>query len=134
MNVEVVPPDVNTSDVEFAVEDGKIHFGLAAVKGCGGAAAEALVAARKNAGKFKDLFDFCERVDPSACNRATIETLVKAGAFDSLGARRAQLPGDCSGGPRSTRSSGARRPTWSGSSRWTWTTSREARWSTRTSA
>ncbi len=91
MNVEVVPPDVNTSDVEFAVEDGKIHFGLAAVKGCGGAAAEALVAARENAGKFKDLFDFCERVDPSACNRATIETLVKAGAFDSLGARRAQL-------------------------------------------
>ncbi len=91
MNVEVVPPDVNTADMEFAVKDGKIHFGLSAVKGCGGAAAEALVAARNSGGTFKDLFDFCERVDPTACNRATIETLVKAGAFDSLGARRAQL-------------------------------------------
>jgi DNA polymerase-3 subunit alpha len=91
MNVEVVPPDVNTADVEFAVEDNKIHFGLAAVKGCGGAAAEAVVAARKSGGKFKDLFDFCERVDPTACNRSTIETLIKAGAFDSLGSRRAQL-------------------------------------------
>ncbi len=91
MHVEVVPPDVNTSDVEFTVKDHKIHFGLAAVKGCGGAAAEALVAARNSGGRFKDLFDFCERVDPSACNRSTIETLIKAGAFDSLGARRSQL-------------------------------------------
>ena len=49
------------------------------------------MAARNSGGPFKDLFDFCERVDPTACNRATIETLIKAGAFDSLGARRAQL-------------------------------------------
>ncbi len=91
MNIEVVPPNVNSSHVEFAVADGRIHFGLAAVKSCGGAAAEAIVAARQKHGPFRDLFDFCERVDAGACNRATIETLIKAGAFDSLGAKRAQL-------------------------------------------
>ena len=82
---------MNHSDVDFSVADGKIHFALSAIKGCGGAAAEAIVAARAADGPFRDLFDFCERVDPSACNRAAIETLIKAGAFDSLGARRAQL-------------------------------------------
>jgi DNA polymerase-3 subunit alpha len=91
MHIEVVAPDVNTAEVEFAVKDGKIHFGLAAVKSCGGAAAEAIVAARNESGAFRDLFDFCERVDPSACNRSTIETLIKAGAFDSVGAKRSQL-------------------------------------------
>jgi DNA polymerase-3 subunit alpha len=91
MEVEVVPPDVNTSEADFTVADGKILFGLSAIKACGSGAAEAIVAARKKDGAFKTLFEFCERVDPQACNRATIETLVKAGAFDSLGARRAQL-------------------------------------------
>ncbi|MDP6442197.1 MAG: DNA polymerase III subunit alpha, partial [Pirellulaceae bacterium] len=91
MEIEVVAPDVNSSDVEFAVADDKIYFGLSAVKGCGGSTAEAIVAARTADGPFGDLFDFCERVDPTACNRATIETLVKAGAFDSLAARRSQL-------------------------------------------
>ncbi len=91
MNIEVVPPDVNYSDVEFSVRDGKIHFGLAAVKSCGGAAAEAIRTARTANGAFRDMFDFCERVDASACNRSTIETLVKAGAFDTFGAKRSQL-------------------------------------------
>ncbi len=91
MNIEIAPPDVNASHVEFAVRDGKIHFGLAAVKGCGGSAAEAIVAAREKEGPFRDLFDFCERVDAGACNRSTIETLIKAGAFDSLGVKRSQL-------------------------------------------
>jgi DNA polymerase-3 subunit alpha len=111
MGVDVVPPDVNRSEVDFAVApketgavplsareqspfpavEGKILFGLSAIKGCGSGAAEAIVAARKTGGPFASLFDFCERVDPQACGRATIETLVKAGAFDSLGARRAQL-------------------------------------------
>ena len=90
MSIEVVPPDVNTSLVDFAVRDDKILFGLSAIKGCGGGAAEAIVEARQTDGPFHSLFDFCERVDPSACNRAAIETLIKAGAFDSLGARRAQ--------------------------------------------
>jgi DNA polymerase-3 subunit alpha len=115
MNVEVVPPDVNRSDVDFAVERtdfaaeragarapsaaatgrpparGKILFGLSAIKGCGSGAAEAIVAGRRADGPFADLFEFCERVDPQACSRATIETLIKAGAFDSFGAARAQL-------------------------------------------
>jgi DNA polymerase-3 subunit alpha len=91
MQVEVVPPDVNRSEVDFAVAEGKILFGLSAIKGCGSGASEAIVAARRDGGAFASLFDFCERVDPQACGRAVIETLVKAGAFDSLGARRAQL-------------------------------------------
>ena len=91
MEIDVVAPDVNTSDVDFAVGDGKIFFGLSAIKSCGGSAAESIVSARKEGGTFKSIFDFCERVDPSSCNKAAIETLVKAGAFDSLGANRRQL-------------------------------------------
>ena len=102
MEIEVVPPDVNRSDADFTVADGKICFGLSAIKGCGSGAAEAIVAARREDGPFRSLFDFCERVDPSTVNRSTIETLIKAGAFDSFGARRAQLmrrgrPGDAGG-------------------------------------
>lgn len=91
MGIEVINPDVNTSGVDFTVVDGKIHFALSAIKGCGGGAAEAIVAARQADGPYKDLFDFCERVDPQACNRAAIETLIKAGAMDSFGAKRSQL-------------------------------------------
>lgn len=91
MGITVVPPDINASDVEFAVRDGRIHFGLAAVKACGGSAAEAIVAARNKQGPFHSIFEFCERVDPAACNHSCIETLIKAGALDSLGARRSQL-------------------------------------------
>ncbi|HEY3392050.1 MAG TPA: DNA polymerase III subunit alpha [Lacipirellulaceae bacterium] len=91
MGVEVVPPDVNRSEADFAVSEGKILFGLSAIKGCGSGAAEAIVAARGAGGPFASLFDFCERVDPQACGRSTIETLVKAGAMDSLGGHRSQL-------------------------------------------
>ena len=91
MGVDVVPPDVNRAEVDFAVCDGKILFGLSAIKGCGSSAAEAIVAARRSGGPFASLFDFCERVDPQACGHAAIETLVKAGAFDSFGAHRSQL-------------------------------------------
>ncbi len=91
MQIVVVPPDVNTSHVDFTVADGKIYFGLSAIKSCGGSAAETIVAARQSRGRFTSLFDFCERVDASSCNRATVETLIKAGAFDSFGNRRRQL-------------------------------------------
>jgi DNA polymerase-3 subunit alpha len=91
MGVDVVPPDVNRSEVDFAVCEGKILFGLSAIKGCGTSAAEAIVSTRRSGGAFTSLFDFCERVDPQACGHATIETLVKAGAFDSFGAHRSQL-------------------------------------------
>ena len=72
MGIVVVHPDVNSSDVDFTVADGKIMFGLSAVKGCGGGAAEAISAARRKDGPFIDLFDFCERVETSACNRSTL--------------------------------------------------------------
>lgn len=91
MKITVVPPNVNRSFVDFAVRDGEILFGLSAIKGCGGAAGESLVAAREKDGPFKSIFDFCERIDPHACNRSAIETLIKAGAFDTLCDNRARL-------------------------------------------
>jgi DNA polymerase-3 subunit alpha len=91
MGITVVPPCINQSGVDFTVSAGKIHFGLSAVKGCGGSAGEAIVAARAKGGPFKDMFDFCERVDTSQCGRGSMETLIKAGAMDCFGARRAQL-------------------------------------------
>lgn len=91
MNIEVVPPCVNQSDVDFTVASGKIHFGLSAIKGCGGSAGEAIVAARKKGGPFRDLFDFCERVDAGGASKGVIETLIKAGAFDCFKAKRSQL-------------------------------------------
>jgi DNA polymerase-3 subunit alpha len=91
MGIEVVPPNVNLSDVDFSVAQGKVHFALSAIKGCGGGAGEAIVAARRKSGPFRDLFDFCERVDGTSCNRTAIETLIEAGAMDSFGAKRAQL-------------------------------------------
>ncbi len=89
MQITVVPPDVNTSEVDFSVKDGKIYFGLSAIKGCSGAA-EAIVRARRERGPFRDLFEFCERVEPQSCTRAVLETLNKAGAFDCWKARRSQ--------------------------------------------
>ncbi len=91
MGVEVVPPDVNRSEVDFAVSGCRILFGLSAIKGCGSGASEAIVVARKAGEPFASLFDFCERVDPQACGRSTIETLIKAGAMDLLGGHRSQL-------------------------------------------
>ena len=91
MKIEVVHPDVNCSDADFTVAGGRIVFGLSAIKGCGGHAAHGIMAARKKDGPFRSLFDFCARVDPSVANRTALESLIKAGAFDSLGARRAQL-------------------------------------------
>jgi len=91
MHIAVVPPDVNASGTEFTVAGGKIHFGLSAIKGCGEGAATAIAAEREKNGPYRSLFDFCERLDPHVVGRPTIETLVKAGAFDSFGARRSQL-------------------------------------------
>ena len=104
MEIEVVPPDVNASDSDFKVADGRIHFGLSAIKACGSGAAEAIAAERKRGGTFKSLFDFCERVDSQLCNRSTIEALIKAGAFDCV--RRTSRTVD--GGARSCFASGSR--------------------------
>lgn len=89
MDIEVVAPDVNASGADFTVANGKIHVALSAIKGCGQGAAEAIEAERKRA-PFRDIFDLCERLDPSQVGRATLESLIKAGALDSLGGRRAQ--------------------------------------------
>ena len=90
MNITVCPPDVNEGSAEFEVRDGKIIFGLAAIRGCGGNASLALAAERKANGPYRDLFDFCGRLDSSTVNRTAIESLIKAGAFDKLGGTRAQ--------------------------------------------
>ena len=90
MQIEVLPPDVNRSQPDFTVADGKIAFGLAAIKGCGWPAAKAIADSRAADGPYKSIFDFCERLDPSVVNKASIESLVKAGAFDGTGGRRAQ--------------------------------------------
>jgi DNA polymerase-3 subunit alpha len=87
----VQPPNVNTDYPDFTVQNGKITFGLVAIKGLGRGAAEAMVQARSEKGPFRDLFDFCERVDLKTVSRAAIEKLIKAGGFDVFGARRAQL-------------------------------------------
>lgn len=91
MGIEVQPPDVNSSEAHFAVVEGRIRYALAALKGVGTRAVEIIVSARKSGGPFKSLHDFCERVDSRGCNRAVLEALIKAGAFDSTGGRRAQL-------------------------------------------
>ena len=83
MGIEVLPPDVNASQVDFAVVEGKIRFGLNAVKNVGEAAAQAIVAAREAGGPFVSLWDFTERVDPQLVNKRALESLVKAGALDS---------------------------------------------------
>jgi DNA polymerase-3 subunit alpha len=88
MGIEILPPDVNVSDHEFIVVDGKIRFGLDAVKGVGYAAVEAIKAAREAGGPFESLWDFCSRVDPQAVNKRSIEALIKCGAFGSTGATR----------------------------------------------
>ncbi|MFT4035213.1 MAG: DNA polymerase III subunit alpha [Patulibacter sp.] len=88
MGIEILPPDVNLSDNSFLVVDGKIRFGLEAVKGVGGAAVDAIKAARAEGGDYIDIWDFCERVDPRAVNRRAIEVLIKSGAFGSTGHTR----------------------------------------------
>jgi len=89
--IAILPPDVNVSGFRFVPVDLKtVRYGLGAVRGTGRAAIEAIVAAR-NAGAFTDLFDFCRRVDKRAVNRRCIEALVRAGAFDCVGANRASL-------------------------------------------
>jgi DNA polymerase-3 subunit alpha len=91
MGIEVAPPDVNASGVDFTVSGGKILFGLSAIKGCGQQASEAICAERERGGPFRDLDDLCGRVDPSVVNKTAVESLAKAGALDSLGGHRGAI-------------------------------------------
>jgi DNA polymerase-3 subunit alpha len=87
MGIEVLPPDVNSSQTDFAIVEGKIRFGLNAVKNVGESAAEAIVRARAD-GAFESIWDFTERADPQVVNKRALESLVKCGALDSMGASR----------------------------------------------
>ena len=89
LGIEVLPPDVNESQVDFAVVEGKIRFGLNAVKGVGEGAARSLIAAREEGGAFTSIWDFAERVDPSVSNKRVLEALVKCGALP--GSRKGML-------------------------------------------
>ena len=91
MDIQWVPPNINRSELNFAVEDNQILFAMSAIKGCGVSAAKAIMSERQENGPFKDIFDLCERVDSSKCSKSSIETLIKAGALDCFGARRSQL-------------------------------------------
>ncbi|MEO8165390.1 MAG: DNA polymerase III subunit alpha, partial [Betaproteobacteria bacterium] len=89
--LEVLPPDIHASEYRFVPIDGKrIRYGLGGIKGTGASAIEHIIAGR-GAGLFLDLFDFCRRVDRRIVNRRVIESLVRAGAFDSLNDQRARL-------------------------------------------
>ena len=103
MGIEVLPPDVNESDVGFTVVEGKIRFGMNAVKGVGRGAIESIIEARRE-DPFTSIFDFCARVDSQLVNKRTLEALVKSGAFDSTGDPRRgmldALPGAMADGER----------------------------------
>jgi DNA polymerase III subunit alpha len=88
LGIEVEPPDVNASENDFAVVEGKIRFGLNAVKNVGDSAARAIVAARQDGGPFASIWDFTERVDPQVANKRALEALVRCGALDSTGDSR----------------------------------------------
>ncbi len=94
MGLPVLPPSVNHSDLDFTTGEGAIRFGLRAVKGVGEGAVESILNGRNDAttgGPFKDLYDFCERVDLKRVNKRTMEALVKCGAFDEFGQTRRGL-------------------------------------------
>ncbi|HKA24405.1 MAG TPA: DNA polymerase III subunit alpha, partial [Candidatus Eisenbacteria bacterium] len=91
MGLRVEAPDVMVSGDRFTVTGPVIHFGLAAIKNVGGAAIESIVKAREDGGAFRSLGDFCVRVDLRLVNRRVVESLIKAGALDSLGGTRAGL-------------------------------------------
>lgn len=90
--IHVSPPDINRSDYFFKViDDHHLMYGLGAIKGVGQAAIENIMEVREAGGDFKDIFDFCERVDLHKINKRTLEAFIKSGCFDSLGKHRAIL-------------------------------------------
>ena len=118
IGIEVLPPDVNESLVDFAVVGGSIRFGLAAIKGVGEAAVRAIIEARDRDGRFGDLFDLGSRVDAKHVNRRVLEALIKCGALDSTSGNRAAEAGGARHGPRARRADDARRGTGAGLALW----------------
>ncbi len=90
MNIALLPPDINEGYAHFSVSDGKIRYGLLAIKNVGRSAIAALVREREAKGNFKSLTDFINRMESNEINKRSIESLIKAGAFDSFGGKRSQ--------------------------------------------
>ena len=90
MGLEILPPDVNTSEVDFTVIQGKILFGLQGIKNVGHASLDNILAERANKGPFKNLMDFCTRIDLRTSNKRVLENLICAGALDTMPGNRAQ--------------------------------------------
>ncbi len=92
MGMEVLPPDINASQIRFSVPGpNQVRYGLGAIKGVGEGALEGIIAERNTGGPFRDLFDFCRRVDTRKANKRVLEALIFSGALDVLGANRATL-------------------------------------------
>jgi DNA polymerase-3 subunit alpha len=91
MGIEVLPPDVNESNMYFTVVGPNIRFGLGAVKGVGESAVESILIARQKLGRYSSLLEFCEEVDLRACNKKVLEALIKSGSFDFIGLTRRAL-------------------------------------------
>ena len=94
MGIELLPPDINKSDVMFKVEDGKVRYALAALKGVGEGAMEKVIAERNENGEFKDMADFVGRLDTKVMNKRQFDGLICAGAYDSFNPNRAELYGN----------------------------------------
>jgi DNA polymerase-3 subunit alpha len=90
IGLKVLPPDINESHADFTVVNGVIRFGLRGIKSVGMSALDSILTQRKERGPFKDMFDFCKRIDTRTCNKRVMEHLISAGAFDSLPGNRAQ--------------------------------------------
>lgn len=91
MGIEILPPDINESRADFSVVGGKIRFGLAAVKNVGLKAMESLIEERERNGPFRDLLEFCKRIEGSKINRRVLEGLIECGALDFTGIYRSRL-------------------------------------------
>jgi DNA polymerase-3 subunit alpha len=91
MGIKVLPPDVNASDAEYMARGVDVRFGLAAVRNVGANVVASIARTRAEKGHFTDFYDFLRKVEPVVCNKKTVESLIKAGAFDSLGHTRRGL-------------------------------------------
>jgi DNA polymerase-3 subunit alpha len=91
MGIKVLPPDVNDSDFDFTPRGTDVRFGLSAIRNVGGNVVDSVIATRRRVGRFSDFHDFIAKVDASVCNKRVVESLIKSGAFDSLGHTRKGL-------------------------------------------
>jgi DNA polymerase-3 subunit alpha len=91
MGIEIMPPDINSSGLDFSAEGRKIRFGLSAIKNVGDGAIRSILDARRDAGRIGSLHALCEAVDPRVVNKRILEALIRSGSLDSMGSHRAQL-------------------------------------------